>query len=1578
MDLSARIASLSPEQRRLFDLRLLRLNPQLGKLQPIPRREAAGPSPLSFEQERLWFVQQLFPHGAAYNVSTTFSFAGRLDVSALKLAVANVVGRHEILRTAFVTVDGQPFQAVSPEVRTEVPLLDLSALPPARRKTETAERLGARARQGFTLAAGRPLRLTLLRSGAGRHVLLMTMHHIATDWWSFSIFHRELMTSYADLTAGRPDSLPELPVQFADFACWQRQWMQGEALAGQLSYWREQLAGAPTVLGLAADRPRPAVSSFRGTRRPVRIPRELTDALRALVRHEDATVFTTLLAAFGALLARYCNQNDLLVGTPIADRNRPETEPLIGYFLNTLALRVDLSGAPTFRRLLARVRDMVQGAYAHQELPFGKLVDDLGAEQSLNRMPLFQTAFVYVKVPDPPAATEDGALSADVEFDLDPGTSRVDLTLVFEEIVPESRSFLEYSLDLFDPATLVRIARHMETILARAVADPDALVSDLPLLSDAERWALAAEWNDTGIALDRSLPELFEQQVKATPDAVAAVFEQRQLTYAELNRRANRLAHHLRELGLGPERVVGLSIERSLDLLVGCLAVLKAGGAYLPLDPTFPRERLARMLEDADLHALLTRGPEAEMFAGLPAVPARQVRTQVDHEIIARRSSADLALYPLPGQLAYVLFTSGSTGRPKGVEISHAALANFLAAARSAPGLAASDRLLAITTLSFDISVLELYLPLLVGARVEILGADEAADGARLAVRLAESGATALQATPAGWQLLIEAGWRGGDVARAFCGGEAMSPALASALLERTGEVWNLYGPTETTVWSAACRLQPGGLGPVPLGRPLGNSQVHLLDRDLGLVPPGVPGEVWIGGLGVARGYRGRPELTAERFLPDPFAQLPGERLYRTGDLGRRRPDGTLDFLGRLDHQVKIRGFRIETGEVEAALVEHPKVREAVVMAREDREGDRRLVGYLAVDPAAPPTPEELRRYLSAKLPSYMVPSALVILPELPRTPNGKLDRTRLPAPSAAEPAAGAGRTTAGPRTPVEEMLAGIWSALLGVQRVGVDDDFFALGGHSLLATRLVSRLRATFGVELPVSTLFQAPTLAGLAARIDQARAAEGAVILPIEPISRDGDLPLSFAQQRLWFVHQMNPQSSGYNMWNALKLTGRLEVGVLARSLSEVVRRHETLRTTFPARDGRPVQAIAAPQPLALPLVDLAALSEPRRAALAPALIGRQANRPFDLALGPLLRTLLLRLAAEEHVALFSIHHIVGDAWSLGILVHEVASLYPAFLAGRPSPLAELPVQGVDVAAWQRRWLEGEVLARQLSYWQERLAGAPPVLSLPTDRPRPAAQSGRGGMLLARVPENLSGRISGLSRAAEVTLFMTLLAAFSVVLGFEADSSDIVVGTDIANRNRLESEGLIGFLVNTLALRTDLSGNPSFRELLGQVRESCLSAYAHQDLPFERLVEELQPERLPGVTPVVQISFNLQNAPARRLELPGLKVESLETERQAARFDLVVNLWEEDGVLSGSWEYDKDLFLERRIVGLAESFSILLGRVAENPDLSIENLKATLAEAAHERLAREGQQLHAAGRQRFAGIARRPVGAS
>ncbi|HEV7667233.1 MAG TPA: amino acid adenylation domain-containing protein [Thermoanaerobaculia bacterium] len=1520
--------------------------------------------PLAMLQAGMLYHMELLPEDPPYLNVDSWHVRGRFEREPFFEAARRVVARHPMLRTSFA-LEGfsEPLQLVHRTAELPIVVEDLKGLPEDVQEAMIDRLVRSEKTRRFALFAAPQIRFHVHLRATDRFQFTLTENHAIFDGWSLHSTLAEIFELYFALLAGpEPAAEPPVTLTYRDFVATERRAL---ASAETEAFWWRALTEGP-LLDLPCRLPPDEAPKRRVETEVVSVPEPVSAGLKRAAIAAAVPLKSLLLAAHAKVLGLIAGQGEVVTGLVANGRlEGVDGDRVRGLFLNTLPLRMRLapgSWLDLAQRVFAAERDLLP----HRRYPFAALQRAWGERR------IFEVAFNFIHF----HAVENLLASGNIEVlefrRIEPSNLLLQVHFGIDLLDGGIKLELDYDTGRLSRAEARIFAGFFERTLAAISSDPHGIHQEFSPLSAAERHQLVTEWSDTAVApaAGPCVHTLFERQAEKTPAAVAVTCGGVSLTYRDLAERSDELARHLRGLGVGPGKLVGLSVERSPDMVVGLLGILRAGGAYLPLDPLYPSERLAWVLADSGASVLVT---ETGLLDRLGEHGARVV--MLDAPLT---SGSKASVPPCPLDLAYVIYTSGSTGKPKGVAVPHAAVVNFLDSMRREPGLATGETLLAVTTLSFDIAALELLLPLVVGARVAIADREDAADGARLLDLLASSRAQVLQATPATWRLLLEAGWeRSGPRPRALCGGEALPRELADRLLPLSSGLWNMYGPTETTVWSAIDRVDSGS-GPVSIGRPIANTQLHVLDRDLQVIPLGTPGELLIGGAGVVRGYFRRPDLTAERFVPDPFASRPGERLYRTGDLCRRLSDGKVEFLGRLDHQVKVRGFRIETGEVEAALAEHPSVREAVVVAREDRAGDRRLVGYVALDPAAPPTAEELRRYLSAKLPAYMVPSVLVILPELPRTPNGKLDRAALPPPSTAEPAGAEGRATVGPRTPVEEVLAGIWSGVLGVERVGVDDDFFALGGHSLLATRLVSRLRATFGVELPLRALFQAPTLAALAARIEQARAAGGAAAPPIEPVPRDGDLPLSFAQQRLWFVHQLAPRSAGYNMWSALKLTGRLEVRVLARSLSEVVRRHETLRTTFPSLNGRPVQAIAAPQPVALPLVDLTALSESLRAALAPGLIGELATRPFELERGPLLRTMLLRLAAEEHLALFAVHHIVSDAWSLAVLVDEVGAFYTAFLVGRPSPLAELPVQYADVAAWQRRWLEGDVLARHLSYWRERLGGAPPVLALPTDRPRPATKSGHGGMLLARLSQDLAERVSGLSRGEEVTLFMTLLAAFSCVLGFESDSSDIVVGTDAANRNRLESEGLIGFLVNTLALRTDLSGNPSFRELLGRARETCLGAYAHQDLPFERLVEELQPERRPGVTPLVQVSFNLHNAPARRLELPGLSVESLETERQAARFDLVVNMWEEGGTLVGTWEYDRDLFLERRVAAFIESFSILLERVVADPGLPLVGLKAMLAEAARERVVREGRQLQTAGRQRFAGVQRRSVGVS
>ena len=1033
----------------------------------------------------------------------------------------------------------------------------------------------------------------------------------------------------------------------------------------------------------------------------------------------------------------------------------------------------------------------------------------------------------------------------------------------------------------------------------------------------------------------RGAHHAIEAQAARSPEAVAVVFGDRTLTYRELDERANRLAHRLWSLGVGPETLVGLCVERSVEMVVGLLGVLKAGGAYVPLDPGFPPGRIRLMLDDARVKVLLT---QQDLRESLPVGDAEVVCLDSDWAGIEDRPATPPDVAVSPENLAYVIYTSGSTGRPKGVQVTHGALANFLGSMAGLLGVAGDDTLLAVTTLSFDIAALEMYLPLTVGARVEIVPRDLAADGVRLAERLARGDVTLLQATPATWRLLLEGGWPGTPSLAILCGGEALPRALADRLIDKGCALWNLYGPTETTIWSTVAEVEPGD-APITIGRPIARTQLYVLDARLRPVPVGVTGELYIGGAGVARGYYRRPGLTAERFLPDPFGKTPGARIYRTGDLARWRSDGTLECLGRADHQVKIRGYRVELGEIEATLARHPAVRDSAVVAREDATGEQSLVAYVASRDGQPASAADLRRWIGEALPEYMVPSTIVALDALPLTPNGKIDRNALPDP---EPSRGeSGLDYVPPRGPIEEALVGIWGELLGRDRIGVRDNFFELGGHSLFATQLLARLRDTFAAEPTLRDFLDDPTVAGLARLIErELSAGSGPEAPPIVRVDRSGPIPTSFAQQRLWFLDQLDPGNASYNIPTAVRLGGDLDVPALRRAFNEVVRRHEVLRTTFAAEGGVPRQVIAPGLDLAVPIVELEGTPESDREAQSRRLIEEEARRPFDLARGPLLRASLIRLAKREHVILVTMHHIASDGWSIGVLIREVAALYDAFRAGEPSPLPEPTIQYADYAAWQRDWLRGDVMKHRVEYWSAQLAGIPTLLEIPTDRPRPPAMSHRGDARTILVPKPVVDELKAIGRKEGATLYMTLLSAFQVLLHRYSGQSDIAVGSPIAGRTLSELEGLIGFFVNTLVLRGDLSGDPSFREFLGRVRKAALGAYAHQDLPFEQIVGVLDRDRDPSRTPLFQVMFVLQNAPLPISSGAGLDLEILDATSGTAKFDLTLFATETGAGLTLLMEYATDLFDAATIDRMLGHLRTLLESIVAAPDRSVGSL--------------------------------------
>jgi amino acid adenylation domain-containing protein len=1331
-----------------------------------------------------------------------------------------------------------------------------------------------------------------------------------------------------------------------------------------------------------------------------------------------------------------------------------------------LVLRTDLSGDPAFRTLLSRAREVALKAYAHQDLPFEQLVEELRPARDLSHTPLFQALFVLQNAPVP--ALELGGLGLS-PIQAERGTARLDLGLSINETQDGLIGLWEYSTDLFDDATIGRMQGHFQTLLAGIAADPDLRLADLPLLTEAERRQLLVEWNATRGAFRRQasgvrrdiadsrllapdswcIHHLFEAQVACRPDAVAVVFDRRpptdnrhpvslQMTYRELNARANQLAQHLRGMGVGPEVPVGLYVERSLELVLGLLGTLKAGGAYVPLDPTYPQERLAFMLQDADVPVLLiatsddqrqeTGGRRQETGSApdniiqkpKPKIQSRQMLDLVaDWPQIARACPDNPSSAVTPDNLAYVIYTSGSTGHPKGVLAHHRGVCNLAAAETSAYDVRPDDRLLLFPSFSFDAAASVIFGALTTGGMLCLTPQDALVPGPGLIRLLDDQAITFLEIPPSALAALPFAAL---PALRGILVGSEPCPADVVAEWGAGRRFFNAYGPTETTVMTTIAAYAGDRRG-MPLGRPIANTQVYLLDRRLHPVAIGVPGELYIGGMGLTRGYLNRPDLTAAVFVPNPFAQESedagrrtqderrrasagvaliqnGGRLYRTGDLARYLPDGNIEFLGRVDHQVKIRGFRIEPGEVETILGQHPALREAAVLAREDALGDMRLVAYVVptaderpktkdqrpmLNDDSDPSPlvrgpssliSELRAFLKEKLPNYMAPTAFVLLEALPRSPNGKVDRRALPAPDATRPTLDS--SFAAPRTPVEELLASLWAGVLRLEQVGVHDNFFELGGHSLLATQLIARAEEAFRVELPLRALFEAPTVAALAERIAGARrAAVGATPPPLRPIPRDRPLPLSFAQQRLWFLDQLQSASALYAMPAALRLIGTLDMAALKRSLNAIVERHETLRTTFPAAGGQPAQVIApawagaATAPLQM--IDLQSLPADVREVAARQLAMQDAQRPFDLSRGPLLRATLLRSSAQEHVLLLNMHHIVSDGWSMGVFIRESAALYAAFVSGQPSPLPPLSIQYADYAVWQRTWLLGEdehgdqetgdethisklpestssPFQTHLAYWRQHLADLS-ALQLPTDHPRPPLPSFQGAHRDIMLPKELSDGLLARSQREGMTLFMTLLAAWQAVLARYSGQDDIAVGSPIANRTQAATEDLIGCFVNTLVLRTDLSGHPTAQNLLQRVREVCLDAYAHQDLPFEAVVEALQPDRDLSRHPLFQVMLTLQNAPIPDLELPDLTFTVPQVEYGTVKFDLNLTLAETPVGIAGTLSYATDLYDGATIARMAGHFQTLLGGIVAHPTEPLSTL-SLLTEYEHHQL--------------------------
>ncbi|WP_247539250.1 non-ribosomal peptide synthetase, partial [Ralstonia pseudosolanacearum] len=1428
---------------------------------------------------------------------------GELDEDALRCALDRIVARHEALRTRFEVQEGQAVQRVSPaDVGLTLDWVDLSA------EEASAHQLGllaeAEARAPFDLEQGPLIRGRLVTLGEQEHVLLITMHHIVSDGWSQGVLARELGALYEAYRSGGEDPLPALPIQYADYAVWQRRWLEGEELQRQGKYWEQALAGAPTLLSVPTDRARPAQQDYTGGSVEVVFDAELSTGLKRLSQRHGTTLFMTVLAGWSALLSRLSGQEEVVVGSPVANRTRSEVEGLIGFFVNTLALRVEVSGA-TVSELLGRVKSRVLEAQAHQDLPFEQVVERVRPVRSLSHSPVFQAALSWLN-------TEAMVLKLDgltIEHLADESyTAKFDLSLALREHDGRIAGSLDYATALFDRATIERYLGYLHRLLKAMVENDSREVGRITLLGAEEQSQIVDAWNAGELmpAPSATLHAVFEAQVRRMPEAIAVEHEGQQVSYAELNARANRVAHALRRLGVGLDARVGLCVERSVELVVGLLGILKAGGGYVPLDPSYPQDRLAYMLEDSAPVAVLAQSNTREQL-GVLSVPVLDLEGSLEGE-----AEHDPQIEGLePHHLAYVIYTSGSTGQPKGVLVEHRQVARLFTSTQPWFGFGAEDVWTLFHSFAFDFSVWELFGALLHGGRLVVVPKLTARSPQAFYALLCEAGVTVLNQTPSAFRQLMaaqqEAPAARHRLRQVILGGEALEVGALRPWYERTGNAGtrlvNMYGITETTVHVSYRALEAAdaqGTGS-PIGRRIPDLRVYVLDAHGEPVPVGVTGEMYIGGAGVARGYLNRPELTAERFVANPFHGEGRERMYRTGDLARWLPDGSLEYLGRADAQVKLRGFRIELGEIEARLSQCAGVREAVVTVREDAPGEQRLVAYYVSGEAI--EAQALREQLRSSLPEYMVPAAYVRLERLPLTPNGKLNRKGLPAP---EGQAYASTTYEAPQGEVEQTLAGIWQMLLGVERVGRHDDFFALGGHSLQAVRLVAQVRTQLGTELGLTELFAQPSLSAVAQAIVRG---QGSALPAITVADRSEALPLSFAQQRLWFLAQMEGGSEAYHIPVGLRLKGELDEDALRRSLDRIVARHEALRTRFEVQEGQAVQRIVpADVGLTLDWVDLSAeeASEHQLGLLAEA----EARAPFDLEQGPLIRGRLVKLGEQEHVLLITMHHIVSDGWSQGVLARELGTLYEAYRSGGEDPLPALPIQYADYAVWQRRWLEGAELQRQGTYWEQTLAGAPTLLNLPTDRARPAQQDYAGGSVEVVFDAELSTALKRLSQRHGTTLFMTVLAGWSALLSRLSGQDEVVVGSPVANRTRSEMERLIGFFVNTLALRVEVDGSATVSELLERVKSRVLEAQAHQDLPFEQVVERVRPVRSLSHSPVFQAALLWQNTEALVLELDGLTIEHLADESYTAKFDLSLALREHDGRIAGSLDYATALF--------------------------------------------------------------------
>ncbi|TCS92394.1 non-ribosomal peptide synthetase [Hazenella coriacea] len=1501
-------------------------------LTPLCRSELEGARPLSFAQKRLWFADQLDPGNPLYNITVTMNIEGNVKRELLEKSWEQIVVRHEALRTRFVVKDVEPVQSVMDLWEIDFNFYDLRQLTTKSKEIEREQIIQNQTLQRFNLEKGPLFAISMIQLDEAQYQLCITTHHIISDGWSMDVIARELVHDYQSLDSGPGSESLELPIQFSDYAIWQHENSYQEMVEKQMEYWIDKLQDKLPVLQLPTDYPRPPMLKHDGEIYRFEIPETLKIKLEEMSRNHGVTLFMTLLAAYQTLLSRYSGEKDLLIGTPFAGRNHSAVEDLVGFFVNTLALRTDLSGEISFSDLLQRVREETIQSFSYPDVPFDQLVEAIQPERNPSYTPIFQVMFAYQQMPTDPWKFSDLTIHRPVEVPT--GLSEYDLTLYIDE-GEQLYGRWEYRTDLFERVTIERMTDHLIQLLHEVCKSPEQPIEKISIITEAEKKLVLYDWNQTEVPFPREkgLHQLFEEQVLLTPHHTAVIYGDQTLSYDELNRRANQLAHFLREKGVQEDQAVGVCIERSFDLIVALMAILKAGGAYLPLDTESPAARLEQILQDADSSFCLIQDQFQKKFASMNV---ESIALKQSWETIETYSEQNIDLDVNPEQLVSIYYTSGSTGKPKGVASTHEGWVNRMVWMQRKHQMVERETALHKTTLTFDDSAVEIFWPLMVGARIALIEPGLHRDPRAIIDAGIRYQATLIQFVPSMLRMVLD-NMTPEDKEQLSCvrvvisSGEALPAGLVEKFLERMpGTLFNTWGATEVSIDSTVhtCSeedVQRGGI--VSVGRPFDNNMVYVLDDDLQPVPIGVPGDLYLAGIGLAREYINQPDKTKEAFIENPF--VPGTRMYRTGDRGYFLKDGSIIFLGRKDNQVKIRGMRVELGEIESTLRRDPGVKEAVVIVQE-HGNVKRLVAYIATHVVGGVDIQSLRSFMSEQLPNYMVPSYYMLLDELPLNANGKIDRQALPQPDLSENVLD---HTVEPTTEAEKSLATIFSEILGVQRVGIHDDFFVLGGHSLLAVQVVSRIQNTFNVKIPLRSIFESPTVAQLIEVIEKEKATL-CDFKQLQKVDRTQTLPVSYSQKRMWFLHQLEPLSTAYHMPFCIHLQGKLDVEALTQGLQQMIDRHEILRTVFQESEGEPAQSILETIHVDLPVIPFFHILKHQRMEQAKAWYLEQMKAPFDLKEGPLVKFTLLQIDEEEFVLVMILHHILADGWSLDIIKRELTQVYQGIVEKQNFSLPPLQIQYADFAYSQRKWMEGEEFQNQLAYWKQQLSGELPRISLPMDEGIGTDQPSRHTLQLS--PE-LSTRLREWSQAEGATLFMTLLAAFKSFLYRITGEEDMIVGTPIIDRSDEQLEPLVGMFLNTLVLRNQVSDEISFKEFVGQVRETTLQAYTNQDVPFEMLVEEIQPTRSLNRNPLFDIFVNYVNfedIQKPSWSLPQLKAETLDWHDPESKFLLTLYIVDLEDGIELDLVHPTGAFSNERMIHWLDQFKFLLEQLVQSPD--------------------------------------------